>query len=398
MNVGTHASLVNTILQERFLDELPWWYGAVLGAVLAFVIAFVIRKLNPLLSILIGIGFLVVIIAAGGTFFLISGWYLYLLTPVLTIFFTLLAVILIKFLLLEQERSFIRNAFSHYLSTDVINELVSDPEKLKLGGEKKYLTAMFTDVQGFSSLSEKLDPTDLVKLLNAYLTEMSNIVLDLRGTIDKYEGDAIMAFFGAPIPFDDHPVRACRAAVRMKKIEQHLNDHFVSNQLSPNPVFTRIGINTGEVVVGNMGTERKMDYTIMGNPVNLASRLEGVNKQYGTWILISGETYEKSGSGFTVRKMDRVRVVNIKEPVRLYELIDEKSSTDADTLEAIEQFHRGLELFEARQWDGALAEFQKVRRILPGDGPSDVFIKRCQGFQKKSPPASWDGVFNLSMK
>jgi adenylate cyclase len=184
----------------------------------------------------------------------------------------------------------------------------------------------------------------------------------------------------------------------MKKIEQHLNDHFVNNQLSPNPVFTRIGINTGEVVVGNMGTERKMDYTIMGNPVNLASRLEGVNKQYGTWILISGETYDKSGKDFTVRKMDRVRVVNIKEPVRLYELIDEKASTAADTLEAVEQFHKGLELFEARQWDEALAEFRKAQRILPGDGPSEVFIKRCQGFQEKPPPASWDGVFNLSMK
>jgi adenylate cyclase len=398
MNVGTHASLVNTILQERFLDELPWWYGAVLGALLALIIAFVIRKLNPLLSILIGIGFLIVIIAAGAAFFLFSGWYLYLLTPVLSVFFTLSVVILIKFLLLEQEKSFIRNAFSHYLSTDVINELIADPDKLDLGGDKKYLTAMFTDVQGFSSISENLDPTDLVKLLNAYLTEMSNIILDLKGTIDKYEGDAIIAFFGAPVPFEDHPARACRAAVRMKKIEQHLNEHFVTNNLSPTAVFTRIGINTGEMVVGNMGTKQKMDYTIMGNSVNLASRLEGVNKQYGTWTLISEETFDKGGRDFTVRKMDRVRVVNIKEPVRLYELIDERASTDANTLEAIELFHKGLELFEARQWDEAIAEFRETQRMLPGDGPSDVFIKRCQGFQKKPPPASWDGVFNLSMK
>jgi len=358
----------------------------------------VIRKLNPLLSILVGIGFLIVIIAAGAAFFLFSGWYLYLLTPVLSVFFTLSVVILIKFLLLEQEKSFIRNAFSHYLSTDVINELIADPDKLDLGGDKKYLTAMFTDVQGFSSISEDLDPTDLVKLLNAYLTEMSNIILDLKGTIDKYEGDAIIAFFGAPVPFEDHPARACRAAVRMKKIEQHLNEHFVNNKLSPTPVFTRIGINTGEMVVGNMGTKQKMDYTIMGNSVNLASRLEGVNKQYGTWTLISEETYDKGGRDFTVRKMDRVRVVNIKEPVRLYELIDEKAATDANTLETVELFHKGLELFEARQWDAAIAEFRKAQRILTGDGPSDVFVKRCQGFQKKPPPASWDGVFNLSMK
>jgi adenylate cyclase len=398
MNVGVHASLLNTILQERFLDELPWWYGAALGAVLALVITFVIRKLNPLLSILIGIGFLVVIIAVGAAFFLFTGWYLYLLTPVLSVFFTLFAVILIKFLLLEQEKSFIRNAFSHYLSTDVINELIEDPDKLELGGEKKYMTAMFTDVQGFSSISEELDPTDLVKLLNAYLTEMSNIILDLRGTIDKYEGDAIIAFFGAPVSYEDHATRACQAAVRMKKIEQRLNEHFIDNNLSPTAVFTRIGINTGEMVVGNMGTKQKMDYTIMGNSVNLASRLEGVNKQYGTWSLISEETYNAGGGDFTVRKMDRVRVVNIKEPVRLYELIDEKSETTADTLEAVELFHRGLELFEERQWDEAIAEFRKAQKILPGDGPSDVFIKRCQGYQKKPPPSTWDGVFNLSMK
>ena len=398
MNVGTHAAVVNTILQERFLDELPWWYGVVLGAVLAVVIAVVIRRLNPLLSILLGIGYLIVMVAAGAGFFLFTGLYLYLLTPAMSVFFTLAVVILIKFLLLEQEKSFIRNAFSHYLSTDVINELIEDPNKLELGGEKKYLTAMFTDVQGFSAISEQLDPTDLVRLLNAYLTEMSNIVLDLKGTIDKYEGDAIIAFFGAPVAFDDHPARACRAALRMKKIERHLNEHFVNNSLSPHEVFTRVGINTGEMVVGNMGTKQKMDYTIMGNSVNLASRLEGVNKQYNTWILIGEETYNAGGKDFTVRKMDRVRVVNIKEPVRLYELIDEKSSTPADMLEAVEAFHRGLQLFETRRWDEALAEFRKSQRIVPGDGPSEVFIKRCQGFKKKPPPASWDGVFNLSMK
>jgi len=321
---------------------------------------------------------------------------------VLSVFFTLFAVILIKFLVLEQEKSFIRNAFSHYLSTDVINELITDPEKLNLGGEEKYLTAMFTDIRGFSTISEQITkkhgPTHLVQLLNAYLTEMSNIVLDLKGTIDKYEGDAIIAFFGAPVVYDDHPARACLSAVRMKKMEMHLNDHFINENLSPSRLDTRIGINTGQMVVGNMGTDQKMDYTIMGPSVNLASRLEGVNKQYGTWVLISEETYNTGGKGFTARQMDRVRVVGVEEPVRLYELIDEKSSTDADTLEAVELFHKGLDLFESRQWDAAVAQFHKVEKILPGDGPSEVFIKRCQGFIKKPPPASWDGVFNLGVK
>jgi len=402
MNVGTHAALVNTILQERFLDELPWWYGAVLGALLALIVTFIVRRLNPLASILIGLGFLIVIILAGAGFFLLSGRYLNLLTPVLSVFFSLFALILIKFLILEQEKSFIRNAFSHYLSTDVINELIIDPEKLNLGGEEKYLTAMFTDIRGFSTISEqitkKYHPTHLVKLLNAYLTEMSNIVLDLKGTIDKYEGDAIIAFFGAPVSFDDHPARACLSALRMKKMERHLNEHFINEDLSPSPLHTRIGINTGIMVVGNMGTDRKMDYTIMGNSVNLASRLEGVNKQYGTWILISEETCRAAGSGFTVRQLDRVRVVGIEEPVRLYELIDEKNATDADTLEAVELFHQGQKMFENRQWEDALKQFLKVLKILPADGPSEFFIKRCQGFKKKPPPASWDGVFKLIEK
>jgi adenylate cyclase len=398
MNVGTHAALVNTILQERFLDELPWWYGAVLALAAALVVTLIIRRLDPLPSILVGLGFLIVIMLAGGAFFLFTGRYLTLLTPVLSVFFTLFILILFKFLILQKEKSFLRNAFSHYLSTDVINDLISDPEKLNLGGEDKYLTAMFTDVRGFSTISEQLDPTDLVRLLNAYLTEMSNIVLDLKGTIDKYEGDAIIAFFGAPVAFDDHAARACLSAVRMKKMEKHLNEHFLTESMSPTPLHTRVGINTGDMVVGNMGTAQKMDYTIMGNSVNLASRLEGVNKQYGTWILISEETYRAAGSGFAVRQLDRVRVVGIQKPVRLYELIDEKAAADATTLEALEVFHQGQALFESRQWEEALGYFRKVQKFLPADGPAEAFAKRCQEFKRKPPPASWDGVFNLSFK
>ncbi len=334
----------------------------------------------------------------GMGFFLVTGSYLKLLTPVLTVFFTLFVLILFKFLVLEKEKSYIRNAFSHYLSTDVINELLDDPSKLNLGGEKKLLTAMFTDVRGFSTISETMDPTELVKLLNAYLTEMSNIILELRGTIDKYEGDAIIAFFGAPIAYADHAGRACSAAVRMKKMEKILNEHFLTEKLSPTPLATRIGINTGEMVVGNMGTAQKMDYTIMGNSVNLASRLEGVNKQYGTWILASETTRQEAGEAFAWRQMDRVRVVGISQPVRLYELLEERSAADASTLAAVEIFHQAQALFEARDWDKAAGLFEEVQRLLPGDGPAEVFLKRCREFKKKPPADNWDGVFSLTMK
>jgi adenylate cyclase len=184
----------------------------------------------------------------------------------------------------------------------------------------------------------------------------------------------------------------------MKKMEKYLNEHFLAESLSPTPLHTRIGINTGEMVVGNMGTAQKMDYTIMGNSVNLASRLEGVNKQYGTWILASEATRKAAGDGFAWRQMDRVRVVGIQEPVRLFELIDEKPAAGERTLEAIETFHQAQALFEGRQWDQAAELFAEVQKALPGDPPSEAFLKRCREFKKKPPPESWDGVFNLTAK
>jgi adenylate cyclase len=398
MNVGTHASVVNTILSGRFLDHLPWWYSAIAALVLAFLVTFVIRGMDPLPSIIVGVVSLLIAMAADALVFIYTGIYVNLLTPALSVFLTFLVITVFKFIRTEQERSYIRNAFSHYLSTDVIDNILSDPDKLALGGDQKYMTAIFTDVKGFSTISEQLTPPDLVKLLNQYLTAMSDIILELRGTVDKYEGDAIIAFFGAPIEFGDHARRACLSAVRMKKMELELNKEFLDNGVSPGPLFTRIGVNTGDMVVGNMGTIKKMDYTIMGNSVNLASRLEGVNKQYGTWILISESTYNAGGQDFTVRQMDKVRVVGIHEAVRLYELIDEKAATDSSTKEAVDIFHQGQEFFEHKDWDKAQKHFEEVLKIIPNDGPATVFNDRCKQYKHKPPPDSWDGVFNLTVK
>lgn len=398
MNVGTHASLANTILQENFLDELPEWYSMILGLFAALLVSLVIRRMVPIHSLLFGILFLLVIVAADLGAFVSTGVYLPPLIPMSSVFFTFLVLTAIQFLQTSKDRLYIKNAFSHYLSTDVINELLSDPDKLSLGGDKKYMTALFTDVKGFSTISEQLDPSELVSLLNQYLSEMSDVILEQKGTIDKYEGDAIISFFGAPLEYDDHAARACRSAIRMKKAEEELNRRFLSEKLSPAPVFTRIGINTGEMVVGNMGTVRKMDYTIMGNSVNLAARLEGVNKQYGTWILASEPTFLEAGGEFVGRKLDRVRVVGIKEAVRLYELIDEKNELDPDVGEALEIFEEGLEAFEQRDYDTAQKLFSQVLMIKPEDGPAQFYLSRCSKFKKKAPPESWDGVFNLTLK
>jgi len=397
-NVGTHASVVNTILSGLFLDDYPWWYSAIAAVVLSFAVFFIIRNLNPGPSIIIGVVFIAVIIGGAVGYFLLTGRYFAVITPLLSVVFTFLIMTVFKFIKTAQEKSYIRNAFGHYLSSEVINDLLDNPDKLALGGEKKNLTAIFTDIKGFSAISEVLDPGDLVKLLNMYLTEMSDIIMDLGGTIDKYEGDAIISFFGAPVDYPDHAKRACEAAVRMKKAEQRLNQRFLDDKVTPKPLLTRIGINTGEMVVGNMGTAQKMDYTIMGNAVNLASRLEGVNKQYGTWVLMSDITYEDTGEDFVVRKMDKVRVVGISKPVRLYELVDLKREIDKNTQAGIDAFEKAHDLFENKQWEEALAGFEKVLELIPEDGPALAFSKRCKDFIRKPPAESWDGIFNLSMK
>jgi adenylate cyclase len=227
---------------------------------------------------------------------------------------------------------------------------------------------------------------------------MSDTVLKQRGTIDKYEGDAIISFFGAPVEYTDHAERACYAAVKMKSLEMILNEQFLAEGTSPAPLLTRIGINTGEMVVGNMGTTQKMDYTIMGNSVNLAARLEGVNKQYGTWILISEPTYNELGEGYAVRKLDRVRVVGIEEPIRLYELIDKIAFTPKEKLEVLEIFNETIELFEEREYSKAKKSLQQILEIDPEDGPAKAYIARCDKFIASPPADKWDGVFNLTEK
>ncbi|MDC7227358.1 MAG: CHASE2 domain-containing protein [Spirochaetales bacterium] len=397
-NVGTHAAVFNMLIQDSYLDDSPQWLSILLAFVITMLLYIIIHRMDALPTILWGIAIIIVLAGVEIAVFLLLGIYIQLLTPILSVLCTFLFISVMKFLETARERSYIRSAFGHYLSDAVIENLIDDPDKLSLGGEKKYMSAVFTDVKGFSSISEKLDPTDLVKILNMYLTEMSNLIMDQGGTIDKYEGDAIIAFFGAPVEFDDHAKRACRAAVRMKKLENIMNQHFMEDELVPDPLLTRIGINTGEMVVGNMGTARKMDYTIMGNAVNLAARLEGVNKQYNCWKLISSMTADDLGDEFVLRKLDRVRVVGINEPVRLYELVDESDLANEQTVEVVDLFHTALELFEDKRWIEAGAEFQKILSIAPEDGPAGIYIKRCEEYKKKAPPANWDGVFNLTTK
>lgn len=398
MNVGTHAALLNTILQRKFLDDAQWWLPFAVAAAIALLLTFLIRELEATPSLIIGFAGFILVAAVGVVLFLVTGVYYNMITPLAVVLLTFIVLTIIKFLASAREKTFIRNAFNHYLSTDVINQILDDPARLGLGGVKKDMTALFTDVRGFSSISETLEPDQLVQLLNRYLSEMCDIILEERGTIDKFEGDAIISFWGAPVELTDHAARACRSAIQMKKVEELLNQEFITNNLSPNPLYTRIGINSGEMVVGNMGTATRMDYTMMGHNVNLAARLEGVNKQYGTWILVSEQTYKQTGREFAVRRLDRVRVVGITEPIRLFELIDYRDAINDATIQKLRSFNAGLNAFEEKDFNEAHTHFKQVLNGFPEDGPARYYEERCRKFKKSPPPADWDGVFNLTTK
>ncbi|MDR0321108.1 MAG: adenylate/guanylate cyclase domain-containing protein [Treponema sp.] len=292
----------------------------------------------------------------------------------------------------------LRRAFSTYLSEEVVEEIVTDPTRLQLGGVKRNMTAIFTDVMNFTRIAESLAPEQLVDLLNYYLSSMSDIVLEQKGTIDKYEGDAIMAFFGAPLDIPDHALRACVAAIKIKRLEIEVNKHIMEKGISPSPLLTRIGINSGEMVVGNMGTQKKMNYTIISNAVNMASRLEGVNKQYGTWILASEMVVRETDDKLLARRLDKIRVVGIQEAVRVYELLETKADASVALHEQVALFHKAMDLFEARNWQDAENTFRQVLTIVPRDGPSLFFANRCRQYRNYPPPKDWDGVFNLTEK
>ncbi len=287
-----------------------------------------------------------------------------------------------------RQKAFIKQAFRHYLSGEVIEKILRDPAHLQLGGEKRELTIMFTDLAGFSTFSERLEPVELTALLNDYLSEMTDIIMAEGGTLDKYEGDAIIAFWNAPLEQPDHAVRACRAALRCQRRLAELRDAY--QQQYGASLHMRIGLNTGPVVVGNMGSRKRFNYTILGDAANLAARLEGANKAFGTEMMISVNTWSLVSSEFCGRKLADLRVVGRKTPVAVYEM----SGIAADPMPSgWETFEAGLIRFHEGDFDGALELFKQV----PDDPAAQRYIQRCTQMCENR-PESWDGVWELTQK
>ncbi len=390
------GATINTLMQGAPLRPAPWAWETAVFLVLMAVVVFTAFQANPLPRVLV----------AGGAFvvWLVLVCWLYATHDlVFSMSYAMVAgtlgflLVNLRFYLQERgQKSLIRDAFGQYLSPKVVNILVKDPARLSLGGERRNMTAFFSDVAGFSTISEALSPEELVALLNDYLTRMCNIIADYDGTVDKFEGDAIIAFWGAPLDQPDHARLACYAAIDMQKA---LIDYRRMLADTGQPILNvRMGINTGDMLVGNLGSRQRMDYTIMGDAVNLAARLEGANKFYGTDTMISQYTYEQVGDAVEVRELDTIRVVGKREPVRVYQLLDRLGQLDPVRARMRTEYEAGLAAYKARRFEDAIAAFQRALRLVDADGPSLTYVARCKEYLQNPPPDDWDGVYQLTEK
>ncbi len=396
--VEVHANLLDNILRDDYFyrSDFIHFLSFLLILFSGLIIGLILTKLRALQGLILSLIYLVGYFAGNVWLLFNEGtWtsFVYVLGVILTNWF---AIVLFKFFGEEKDKRFIKGAFQQYLSPKVIEHLVEDPGLLKLGGEKREITAFFSDVQGFSTISESLSPEELVELLNEYLTEMTDIVMKYDGTVDKFEGDAVIAFFGAPVTYDDHAAKACLASLEMQEKLVELRADWKRD--GKHELYVRIGLNTDNVVVGNMGSAYRMDYTMMGDGVNLAARLEGVNKQYGTYLLISEFTYEAAKEHIEVRELDMIRVVGKNEPIRIYEVMGKKGEVPAGILKAAKYFSKGLLLYRSQDWEEAAKYFAHANKLYGKDEASHTFFERCKNFGKESPGADWDGVYQMATK
>jgi adenylate cyclase len=296
----------------------------------------------------------------------------------------------------ERAKRQIRKSFSQYLSPGVIDLIEKDPEKyIRPGGEMKELSIMFSDIRSFTTLSEGLSPDDLVHLLNEYFGAMTEIIFSYQGTLDKYIGDAIMAFWGSPYPQQDHAFRSCSCALEMVRGLEKLNVKW-RNEGRP-PIAVGIGLNTGLVNVGNMGSDRRLAWTVMGDNVNLASRLEGITKQYHSKLVISEATYREVASQFVCRELDKIKVKGKNQPVNIYELLD--VAAERPKYEALlQQFDHAMAAYRSQDWQEAADRFAQILTIYPDDGPTQAFLERAEEFIEEAPQTDWDGVYVMKTK
>ena len=313
------------------------------------------------------------------------------------VFITSFTALLVVSALERRGKRFVQEALGRYTSPALVRELIEHPEHLSLEwGDRRPMSVFFSDIAGFTTISESLSPEDLVALLNDYLTHMTDLVLEHGGVVDKYIGDAVMAFWGAPIPAADHAKQSVLCAIAMRAKCDELRATWQTKY--GHAVYARAGINSGDAVVGNMGSRHKYNYTVMGDMVNLASRLEGANKAYGTYLMISEATCDHVRNVVDVRELDLIAVKGKELPVRIFEVLDRIGVTSASRIASARAFEAGLADYRARRFAEAITRFQDVLRDAPDDAPSQAYLRRCHDFIAEPPPPDWDGVWRMTEK
>jgi len=408
--VGIYSNVLNTILNESFISR-PW-----LGARYLFVMILGVAMsiFVPRYKVLQGA---FVISALGGLYALLTfysftqGIWLDFVGPMLTIVAGYLVITIYGYIKKEKEKEFVQGAFGHYLSPAVVEQIMDNPDMVnQLGGEERVMTAFFSDIASFSTISECLTPGELVDFINGYLTEMCDIIEQYGGTIDKFEGDAIVAFFGAPLYYEDHASRAIMACIDQQKKLYELRERW--NQPGAIPprleelrdrwqsqgrtfAQVRIGITAGPMIVGNMGSRSRTDYTMMGDTVNLAARFESGQKIYGTNIMVNDQIYEQVKDLVEARQLDLIQVMGKEEPVVAYEILERKGELSEEMMQVVELYNKGMEAYWDYDFATASTFFESALEIVPDDGPSALYADRCEEFTLNPPE---DLVFRADSK
>ena len=405
--VGLHANALNTILDNKIIHEVPKIQIALIIGIIGVLLAFGVPALSA------AMGGLVTAIIIGGYAYL-SFWlftnqqvWLDMVGPLSTLLIGYLGITVYNYIQEEKNKNFLKESFGTYVSPELIDQMYESGEEPSLGGEEGYHTAFFTDIQSFSAFSEKLTASELVALLNQYLTDMTDVLLENNGTLDKYIGDAIVAFYGAPIDVDDHEYWACRTAIEMQDKLALLRESWqAEGDRWPEIVHNmqnRIGISSGQMVTGNMGSEARMNYTMMGDNVNTAARLESSAKQYGIYIQIADSTYQSVKDKVVVRDLDNVVVMGKNEPVKVWELISEVGQEPDQYKKILPAYHEALDLYKNQEWSKAIEAFKASDALEDMFGgrktnPSRIYIPRCEHYLENPPGDDWDGVWTLTSK
>jgi adenylate cyclase len=394
--VEVHANALSTLLRGDFITRQEGYLPLLLVLIVAVVTMVTTILLKPFKGLGVVAGLILVYFLLGIYLFNNHLLWIDLTTPMTAMAFCYVGNVLHTTLTEQRERIRIKKSWAQYMPQKVIDQMLDAGDLPKFGGERRELTILFSDIRSFTTYTEKHSSHQVVKKLREYLTEMVDVIHKHDGTLDKFVGDEVMALFGAPHYYRTHAEKACLTALEMIARLRKLQKKWASRNQDYFQIG--IGINSGKVISGNLGSEQLFDYTVIGDDVNLGARLEGANKQYGTTIIISEFTHKLVKKEARVRELDLVRVKGKNKPVRIFELrgMDELSPIEQDLI--IDVYSNGLNNYKDRKWYQALTEFKRVLRYFPTDGPTRVYIKRCLDFIESPPPDNWDGVYEFMTK